>query len=459
MRKILPILVLFFLPAIVKGQAVVPLFADTLICLGSNTIKLPYGTLGSFSGGNVFTAQLSNASGSFTSAVNIGTDTSTVSDTIVCIVPGTTTAGNGYRIRIVASNPSVMSADNGVNIRVSPSPEFSLDSQFHVCTGRNLQLIVTAIDSTLNYLWSGPYGYSSTTKSPIIDSPSIFHQGSYTVVASKEGCSTSKKTWLNITTTSRAPHVSGNTSICSGDSIKIRANSTVVDDYSIVVGPNYFSITNGPHEFLPSFADTGVYMAYVNNANCLTDTTYFRVAINQLFVPTVLIWPTPGKSVGPYTQVTFHSLVYNNYKPKFQWYVNGSAVAGATDTVFTIQKFSTGDKVHLMVLSDTTCTQTVSSDTVTLEVNLGVPENYAPGKLSLFPNPHNGRFSLHVNGVGSGAAAMEIFSTIGQCILRTTSELDNGSLENVDITSYPAGIYHIRLTTENEQFRGTFRKE
>lgn len=75
-------------------------------CPGAN-ISLSFSTTGSFNSGNTFTAQLSNASGSFASPTTIGSGTSSP---ISATIPVGTTTGTGYQIRIVASNPNVTSS-------------------------------------------------------------------------------------------------------------------------------------------------------------------------------------------------------------------------------------------------------------------------------------------------------------------------------------------------------------
>ncbi|MCW5909365.1 MAG: PCMD domain-containing protein [Chitinophagales bacterium] len=82
------------------------------------TVNVPFTTSGSFNGGNVFTAQLSDANGSFASATNIGTLNATSSGTVSATIPANTPAGTGYRIRVVASNPSVFGTDNGSDLTV-----------------------------------------------------------------------------------------------------------------------------------------------------------------------------------------------------------------------------------------------------------------------------------------------------------------------------------------------------
>lgn len=86
-------------------------------------VTVPYTTSGTFNNGNVFTAQLSDASGSFASPVSIGTVTATTSGSINASIPHTTPAGTGYRVRVVSSNPVVLGSDNGTDLTVD---------QFHV---------------------------------------------------------------------------------------------------------------------------------------------------------------------------------------------------------------------------------------------------------------------------------------------------------------------------------------
>lgn len=67
---------------------------------------------------NVYSIELSNAAGSFTNPVTIGTRTASTSGAVTCTLPAGTPGGSGYRIRVVSSNPVVTSADNGSNITV-----------------------------------------------------------------------------------------------------------------------------------------------------------------------------------------------------------------------------------------------------------------------------------------------------------------------------------------------------
>ncbi len=83
------------------------------------SVNVPYTTSGTFNGGNIFTAQLSDATGSFTTPVNIGTATATTSGSISATILNTTPSGTGYRIRVISSSPVVYGSDNGVDLVVN----------------------------------------------------------------------------------------------------------------------------------------------------------------------------------------------------------------------------------------------------------------------------------------------------------------------------------------------------
>jgi hypothetical protein len=95
-------------------------------CSTSDAGLVDFSATGTYNVGNTFTAQLSNASGSFASPTNLassvtasGTDpTGTINFTI----PAGTPTGAGYRIRVISLNPSATSLDNGSNITITNTP-------------------------------------------------------------------------------------------------------------------------------------------------------------------------------------------------------------------------------------------------------------------------------------------------------------------------------------------------
>jgi hypothetical protein len=74
----------------------------------NTTLNIPFTASGTYTSGNIYTAQLSDALGSFTTPTVIGTLTSTAaSGTIVATIPNTVPISNGYKVRIISSSPVI----------------------------------------------------------------------------------------------------------------------------------------------------------------------------------------------------------------------------------------------------------------------------------------------------------------------------------------------------------------
>lgn len=89
----------------------------------NTAFNVPFSANGTFNAGNIFTAQLSNASGSFSSGVtSLGTLTSTTSGSISATIPNVIALGTGYKIRVIASNPALTDVDEEAFSALSVCP-------------------------------------------------------------------------------------------------------------------------------------------------------------------------------------------------------------------------------------------------------------------------------------------------------------------------------------------------
>lgn len=90
-------------------------------CVGNGvtvSVSVPYTITGTYTSGNIFTAQLSDATGSFTTSTSIGTLASTAAGTITATIPASIVAGTGYRIRVASDAPSTNGTDNGTDLEI-----------------------------------------------------------------------------------------------------------------------------------------------------------------------------------------------------------------------------------------------------------------------------------------------------------------------------------------------------
>lgn len=124
-----------------------------LLCAGG-PVAIPFEVNAPFGSNNVFTAQLSNASGSFANPVNIGTLTGLASDTIHATIPAGTAAGNNYRIRVIASSPNDTSGANTTPLQIQRTPTgFAINGATVSCTGAQVYTSnISGVEYT--YEWS-----------------------------------------------------------------------------------------------------------------------------------------------------------------------------------------------------------------------------------------------------------------------------------------------------------------
>jgi uncharacterized delta-60 repeat protein len=156
------------------------------ICQGAS-VNVPFTASGTINSGNVFTAQISSATGSFASPVAIGTLAGTASGTISATIPTGTAAGTAYRIRVIGSDPATSGSDNGANLTIKALPNPTASSNSPVCVGNSLNLSATTVTGA-TYSWTGPNGFTSTLQNPVIGGVAAAAAGTYSVTATANGC-------------------------------------------------------------------------------------------------------------------------------------------------------------------------------------------------------------------------------------------------------------------------------
>lgn len=91
---------------------------------GGDAIEVDYtATDVTLNTGNTFTLELSDATGSFTSATAIGTlNATTASGSVMGTIPAGTIPGMNYRVRINSSNEAQIGEDNGLDLIIASTP-------------------------------------------------------------------------------------------------------------------------------------------------------------------------------------------------------------------------------------------------------------------------------------------------------------------------------------------------
>ncbi|MES2556598.1 MAG: T9SS type A sorting domain-containing protein [Bacteroidota bacterium] len=162
-------------------------------CFNSaSNVVVNFNATGTVNAGNIYTAQLSNAVGSFASPTSIGTLTSSATGSLSIngVVSGGTPAGTGYRIRVVASDPVTTGSDNGSNLTMFPQPTITIignPADGIICEGESITMLGSG---GVSYVWTPNATIDFPTQAQVIATPTISIQ--YTTVGTDvNGCTNS----------------------------------------------------------------------------------------------------------------------------------------------------------------------------------------------------------------------------------------------------------------------------
>ena len=193
-------------------------------------VSVSFTSSGIFSG-NTYTAQLSNATGSFASPITIGTLTSDAnSGTINGTIPAGTVTGTGYRMRVISSGPPALITDNGSNLTINlGANSITPNAIQNINVGVNGAILtVTENPSALSREWfygttsGGPYttntGVTATTYTP-----NFVTQGTYYIVCVSTipcGTITTSQVRINVAATNTTGAISGSP-FCAGTTVSV----------------------------------------------------------------------------------------------------------------------------------------------------------------------------------------------------------------------------------------------
>jgi hypothetical protein len=122
--------------------------SQTAKCAGTQ-FNLPFTASGTYASGNQFKLQLSNASGSFSSPLVIGTLTGTASGSISATIPASVATGN-YKLRIVSTSPVVTSMQTNSFKVQNGAPVVAVtssDPDYTICAGTPITFTAAGADT------------------------------------------------------------------------------------------------------------------------------------------------------------------------------------------------------------------------------------------------------------------------------------------------------------------------
>lgn len=379
---------------------------------------------------------------------------------VSAVVPGTTvisyTVSNSCTTRTATKTVTVNNVvTDGVSITASSGDT--------TCTGVPVTFTATPVlgGATPYYIWqvngtttlTGPtYTYFPAVGDTVIVTlassevcaiPSVVHDTIALTVITSE---------LPVATISVSP---GDTS-CAGTPVTFSVAPTAGGDM-----PGYNWFVNGAiagsgtsHVFVPATGDV-VYCRMGSNFICrLADTVNsspITMTVDPLYVPVISILVSPSLTFVAGTAVTFTAAVTGaGPSPSYQWNVNDSIIAGATNSTYTASALADYDSVTCRVTGTGVCNITTYNSVFVTVFPAGINDVNGNKALAIYPNPNNGNFRIK-GLVANEPVSIAVKNVLGQIVYsKDIPEATTAIDEEVLLPqSIPAGIYLIDIKQGN----------
>ena len=334
---------------------------------------------------NEFILELSDASGSFASPVELARDATknTNFDFFIQFSLPTDTRGEGYKMRVRSTSPAVIGAasaaypmyfidvNSGLTIRQQGNADFG-DGTAEVCNGNSITLEVYNLPNANTYQYN--WYRSGSPLAEKSNSITVSQAGMYNVEIDYGACSGSGNTLSNIidVTTGASLGIAINTptktDLCAGETENLEANinnasltyAWFKDGAAIPSSNNYIFTVDAS---VPGFeGDYQVEIfgpgACVERSSAVTITNAGNFTVTRNNPANVVVLPGQNEILSVTTDAS---------SPTYQWYRDGSPISGATSNSLTVSETETGSYFARVSLSGGPCSSTsIDSEATTV---------------------------------------------------------------------------------------------
>lgn len=203
------------------------------------------------------------------------------------------------------------------------------------------------------------------------------------------------------------------------------------------------------------------------NGPTVLSTTPVTMIVNPTIIPLVSIVTDADMASYEGQTITFTSTT-NASGVAYQWFVNGTAVNGATAPIYTSNNFKNGDNVHVELNAIDSCVKPphAISNAITLQLAVGIHNiKDILTDIRLVPNPNNGNFTLKgslVAGTDTKDAYIEVLNAMGAVIYKEPLEIINEKIDTQVLMQdkIANGLYMVRLNIagQNQSIRFVSQK-
>jgi hypothetical protein len=336
-----------------------------------------------------------------------------------------------YYATITGGPPLGCLRTDSVLVTVKPVPQITVNaSAQNVCGGTPIILTATGAQS---YIWSTGQTGPTITVNP--NSTTIYN----VIGISANGCTGSASITVNIIP---SPQVN----------ITGLASHYCLNDAAVnIVGTPAGGIFSGPGivggQFRPQVAGPGNHMivySYINPFGCFGSDTAFTTVINI----------SSSINLGPNVAICPHEQVMLDAGPGFQKYFWSTGDTTQT-TIVRGNSYFPGTTRTITVVGTIAQCSALGSVNVTIrnDCYIGIGEQDDNNRISLYPNPTHGRFTINHNLPEGEGIRIDVFSSKGVNVYSDENQTCTAiSPCSIDLGHLPAGIYSVLVVHKGKQY-------
>ena len=407
------------------------------LCAG-DTAVVSFKASGIIGSGNIFSAELSDQNGIFSSPIIIGSKESNSSGKINAVIPENTVAGTHYRIRVVADKPKVIGRDNGIDIIIQQLVTWYLDADGdHYYTGNGI------VQCT-----NPGTGFTSTDLEGGNDCNDANHQVNPGMMDVCNGMDDNCDYLIdeNKMVATIAPLRKQND--CQGDEIILAANSGADLKYQWKKGNT--EIPGATDRYFIARKAGSYTVDETNDFGCNSTAEPFNISTNSLH--TAKVTPQGSLDICVTGSVVLKANGGNGFS--YQWKIGNENISGATNKNYTAAMAA---KYKVEITNPNNCTMTSESIEVVKSCKLDESMNEMEhAKLLVYPNPTNSAFVIELHDATKISTAVEIqmFNVLGQSVYLNRIQMSNGMIQQeVKFNAtFAAGTYLVKVTVNDRVF-------